>query len=243
MKNRMLRQLYMLKRILIKFKSQISNAKGKITGLFSHYKSREICRYSPRTSKKLIVTYMVGGLLLFNVTIGYATTNRIKPDFQRDWLDKIQKNTPGLVLLKGEIIGINETEILMNSLTSNKEIYRLKLGPNTRFFCNGIDSQWEALLPVAPGAYFEAQVLVDGQKEAIAVSGFYFGEECVVKKCYQNQEKLVVELISVISEEIYTYQVNEGARLPRDNFWKEEGQVVYILYNEQEEIRAVFLPD
>ena len=180
--------------------------------------------------------------MFFNVTIGYGTTERIKPDFQRDWsdLDKIQKNTPGLVLLKGEIIGINATEILINSLTREEEIYRLKLGPNTKFFCNGIDSQWEALLTVAPGAYFEARVLVDDEKEAIAVSGFYFGEECVVKKCYQNQEKLVVELISVISEEICTYSVNERARLPGDNYWKQEGQVVYILYNEREEIRASF---
>lgn len=238
--------LYTFKKVLSKALTiQIQDKSGETIRLFAPSESREIGRNNSYLFKKLIALYIVGGLLFFNVTIGYGTTERIKPDFQRDWsdLDKIQKNTPGLVLLKGEIIGINATEILINSLTRDKEIYRLKLGPNTKFFCNGIDSQWEALLPVAPGAYFEARVLVDDEKEAIAVSGFYFGEECVVKKCYQNQEKLVVELISVISEEICTYSVNERARLPGDNYWKQEGQVVYILYNEREEIRAVFLPD
>lgn len=240
----MLTLIYRLKKVLRKWRFQISD-RSELTGLFSLFQSRKISPDNHLLSKKLIAMSIVSGLLLFNVTTGSATTERIKPDFQRVWsdLDKIQKNIPGLVLLKGEVIGINSTEILINSLTRDNEIYRLKLGPNTRFFCNGIDSQWEALLPVAPDAYFEAQVLVNAQKEAIAVSGFYFGEECVVKRCYQIREKLVIELISVISEEIYTYPVNENARLPRDNHWKEEGQVVYILYNERKEIRAIFLPD
>lgn len=245
MKNRMLTQIYMLKKVLNKWRFQKSD-ESVTMGLFSPSQSGKIGPGNHLLSKKLIAMYIVSGLLLFfNVTTGSATTERIEPDFQRGWSDlaKIQKNIPGLVLLKGEVLGINSTEILINSLTRNNEVYRLKLGPNTRFYCNGIASQWEALLPVAPGAYFEAQVLVNGQKEAIAVSGFYFGEECVVKRCYQIQGKLVVELISVISEEIYTYPVNENARLPRDNYWKDEGQVVYILYNERKEIRAIFLPD
>lgn len=241
MKNRRLTLIYWFKKVLRKWRFQKSD-KNETTGLFSPSQSRKI---NHLLSKKMIAMYIVGGLLLFNVTAGYATTEQIKPDFQRGWSDlaKIQKNMPELVLLKGEVIGINSREILINSLTKDNEIYRLKLGPNTRFFCNGIDSQWEALLPVAPGAYFEAQVLVDGQKEAIAVSGYYLGEECVVKRCYQIRGKLVVELISVISEKTHTYPVNENARLPRENYWKEEGQIVYILYNERGEIRAIFLPD
>ncbi|MGE5604935.1 MAG: hypothetical protein ACM3YE_04495 [Bacteroidota bacterium] len=193
----------------------------------------------------LLLLLLVSGLLFLNVSNGSATTHGIKPDYQRDWsdLEKIKKNTPGLNLLKGEIIEINKIEIVMTSVTGNNEIYRLKLIPSTKFYCNGINSQWESLLPVAPGAYFEARVLVNGQMEALAVSAYYFGEECIVKRCYQNQGKLVVELISVISDENYIYPVSEAARLPREDNWKQEGQVVYILYNGLDEIRAVFLPD
>jgi len=246
LKNSILSLLYMWKKVLSKaLKLQIPDLKGEIIELFSRYQSRKTRGNKLRLSKKLIATYLVSGLLFLNITNGYATTERIKPDYQRNWsdLEEIQKSAPGLVLLNGEITEINVTEIFLSSITEQKESYRLKLVPNTRFFCNGVDTQWEALTPVAPGAYFEAQVLVNVHREAIAISAFYFGEECVVKKCYQKQGRLVVELTSVISEENYIYSVNEVARLPRDDNWKQEGQIVYILYNGLEEIRAVFLPD
>ncbi len=246
MRSHMLSLLYIFKKVLGKaFTSQKPDANSEIIGLFSISESRNICRNNQRLFKKLITAYIVSGLMFLNVTNGYATTQRIKPDYYRNCsdLEKAQKNAPDLVLLKGEIIGLNPTEISINSLSGDNKIYRLKLVPNTRFFCNGMNSQWQALLPVAPGAYFEAQVLINVQREAIAVSAFYFGEECVVKKCYQSQRKLVIELISVISEENYTYPVSEKARLPRGDDWKQEGQIVYVLYNGLEEIRAVFLPD
>lgn len=195
--------------------------------------------------KKPIFSLIVMGFLFTYVNCGLATTQRIKPDYDRNRMDfeDISKTRPGSILFTGEIIGINQAEIVLKLLTADNTVCRFRLNPNTKFFCNGISSQWETLKPVAPGAYFEAQVLVDGQMEALAVNGFYYGEECIVKKCYRNQGKLVMELISVISWENFTYGVNERARLPQDEDWKEEGQVVYVLYNGTREIRAVFLPD
>lgn len=195
--------------------------------------------------KKPIFSLVVMGLLVAHVSCGFATTQRFRPDYEKNQLcfENISKNRPGSILFTGEIIGINEAEILLKLLTGDTGVYRFKLNPNTKFFCNGISSQWEALKPIAPGAYFEARVLVNGHMEALAVNGFYYGEECIVKKCYQNQGKLVMELISVITWENLTYYVNERARLPQGENWKEEGQVVYILYNGTEEIRAVFLPN
>lgn len=246
MKKYRLLLLYMLRKVLNKaFTPQISDVNWVNIRFFSTYESREICPNISRLVKKYIVIFIVSGLFILKINNGYATTQRTGPDYQRNCLDleMVQKNTPGLVLLKGEICKINSTEILMTSLSGDNKLYRLKLVSNTRFFCNGIESQWEALLPVVPGAYFEAQVLVNAQREAIMISAFYLGEECVVKKCYQNKGKLIVELISVISDENYSYPLNETARLPTGDNWKQEGQIVFVLYNRLEEIRAVFLPD
>ncbi len=193
--------------------------------------------------KRILI--LVFGLLLLKSTNGYATTHPIKPDYQknRSEFENIQKSIPGSILLKGEIIGINHMEILVTPLTANTDIYRLKLVKNTKFYCNGTDSGWEALMPVAPEAYFEAQVIVNGQTEAIAVNAFYYGEECIIKKCYLNYGRLTFELISVLSEEVFISPVAKDARLPSGESWMKEGQVVYILLNEEEEIRAGFLPD
>lgn len=195
--------------------------------------------------KNRILWTIIIGVLLLKATNGYATTHTVKPDYQknRSEFESIQKSAPGMVLLKGEIIGINHAEILINPFTNNKEINHFKLIKGTKFFCNGIDSQWEALTPVAPGAYFEAQVIVNPKMEVIAVNAFYYGEEFVIKKYYQNQGKLILELNSVLSEWNFAYPVNQDARLPSGECWKQEGQVVYILFNGLEEIRAVFLPE
>ena len=195
--------------------------------------------------KKLIFWLVVMGLLFAHVSCGWATTQRIKPDYERNRQDfeGVSKNISGLFLLTGEIIGINRAEILVKLFTADNAVYRLKIKQDTKFYCNGVSSQWETLRPIAPGAYFEAQLLVNGQMETLAVEGYYYGEECIVKKCYQDQGKLVMELISAISGENFTYQVDERARLPRFEHWKEEGQVIYILYNRTKEIRAIFLPD
>lgn len=195
--------------------------------------------------KKWILWLTVSGLLLLYVTDSYATTQRIKFDYQKNCseFERVQKNASSSILLKGEIVGINLEEILINPSTVNNEIYHLKLTPSAKFFCNGILSQWEALTPVAPGAYFEAQILVNRQNEVIAVNADYYGEECIIKKCCRNQEKLIFELVSVLSEETFSCQVNQEARLPAGESWRQEGQIVFILFNCRDEIRAVFLPD
>ncbi len=195
--------------------------------------------------KNRFCSLIICGALLLNVTYCQATTERIKADYHYNWseFESLQKSVPGLAVLKGEIVGIDHAAILINSFNKTNGIDQFKLNRDTKFFCNGFESQWQALTPVAPGAFFEAQVLVNGQKDVIAVNAFYDGEECVIRSCYQNQGRLVVEVISVYSEEILSYPVNQDARLPSSDIWRQEGQVVYILYNGREEIRAVFLPD
>lgn len=196
--------------------------------------------------KKWILWLIVTELPLLFITNGYATTERVRPVYQRNCseFERIQRNVPDLILLKGEIVGINREGISVQPLTVDNGIYQLKLAQNTKFFCNGIPSQWEALKPVAADAYFEAQLLVNREKtEVIAVNAYYYGEECVIKNCFRNQGKLTVELVSVHSEATFSYPVNQAARLPAGENWRREGQVVYILFNCQEEIRAVFLPD
>lgn len=186
---------------------------------------------------------IVLGLMLLIFTNGYACQS-VKPDYRRNYseIDEITKNYPGLITVEGEIVGINHQEILVSPLPYGNSIYRLKLISDTKLFCNGAVSQWEALKPVAPGAYFEAEVLTNGQT-AIAVNAFYYGDECVIKRCYRNQDQLVLELYSVLSDRLSIYPVNRAARLPSGKNWLQEGQVIYILLGERGEIRAVYLPD
>lgn len=195
--------------------------------------------------EKRIITLVIIGLLILKGTNGYATTVPVKPDYQRNHteFERLHKSAPDSVLLKGEIIDINHHEVVVNPYNEKDDVYRLKLVRDTKFYCNGIGSEWEALIPVAPEAYFEARIIINGQTEVIAVNAFYYGEECIVGKFFQNQGKSIIELISALSEEVFVAQVNQNARLPKGENWKQEGQIVYILFNEEEEIRAVFLPD
>lgn len=185
------------------------------------------------------------GCLLIMTANGYATVDPVKPDYKknRSEFETIRLSNPGSVVLEGEIIGIDCDEILITQSTAGNDVLRLKLVQGTKFYCNGTDSEWEALKPVAPKAYFEAQVLMNMRTEAIAVNAFYYGEECIVKKCFQNQGQLFLQLASALSEEVFTYPVAKEARLPLDESWRQTGQAVYILFNGEEEIRAVFLPD
>lgn len=194
---------------------------------------------------RILLELILVGCLLIKATNGYATIDPIKPDYEknRSEFENIRLNNPNSVVLQGEIIGIDDDEILITKSTAGKDVLRLKLVQETKIYCNGTDSEWEALKPVAPKAYFEAQVLMNMQTEAIAVNAFYYGEECIVKKCFQNQGQLFLQLNSALSEEVYTYPVAKEARLPLGESWSQAGQTVYILFNGAEEIRAVFLPD
>lgn len=194
---------------------------------------------------RILIKLIVAGWLLLMTTNGYATIEPVKPDYRknRSEFENIRINNPGSVLLEGEIIGINHWEILIIPLTAKNDIFRLKLAQETKFYCNGIDSEWVALKPVAPEAYFEAQVLMNGETEVIAVNAFYYGKECIVNKSFQGQDQLFLELIAALSGEVFVSPVAKEARLPLGEGWRQAGQVIYVLFNREEEIRAVFLPD
>jgi len=175
---------------------------------------------------------------------GFASQT-VKPDYQknRSEFEFIKKTSVNPVLLKGEIIGINQREIVLSTSTGNEGEYHLRLVPDTKFFCNGVISRWEALRLVAPKAFFEGEVLVNERGEVIAINAFYYGEEGVIKKIGYERGRQYLQLFSIASEAIIKLAITPGARLPAGESWKREGQVVFILYNAQQEIRAVYLPD
>ena len=195
---------------------------------------------------RILFKLIIAGWLLFKTITGYATIVPIRPDYEKNHSEfkYIQLTNPGSVLLKGEIVGINHGEILLNPLTANNnDFFRLKLVRETKFYCNGTVSKWTALTPVAPEAYFEAQILMNRETEAIAVNAFYYGEECIVNRSYHNQGQLFLELISALSGEVFVSPVTKEARLPLGEGWKQTGQVVYVLFSDENNIRAVFIPD
>jgi hypothetical protein len=195
---------------------------------------------------RILFKMIVFGWLLFKAVNGYATITPVKPDYEKNYFEfkSIQLNNPDSILLKGEIVGINHGEILINPLiANNNDFFRLKLVQETIFYCNGTVSDWTALTPVAPEAYFEAQVLMNRKKEAIAVNAFYYGEECIINRSYQNQDQLFLELTSALSGEIFVSPVTNKARLPLGKGWKQTGQVVYVLFSDGSNIRGVFIPD
>ncbi|NLW48975.1 MAG: hypothetical protein GXY86_16805 [Firmicutes bacterium] len=196
--------------------------------------------------KPILFKLIVFVWLLFKPINGYATIAPVKPDYEKNYSEfkSIQLNNPGSVLLKGEIVGINHGEILINPLTDNSnDFFRLKLIRETKLYCNGTVSEWAALTPVAPEAYFEAQVLMNRETEAIAVNAFYYGEECIVNRSYQNQGQLFLELISAHSGETFVSPLTKEARLPLNEGWMQTGQAVYVLFSDKNSIRGVYIPD
>ncbi|NLY73934.1 MAG: hypothetical protein GX075_01355 [Firmicutes bacterium] len=194
--------------------------------------------------KELCWWFWVLSMLLAIGSNGLAS-QAVKPDFQKNRaeFELIRKTSIDPLLLKGEIIGINQREIVLNPLIGNEGAYHLQLVPDTKIFCNGVISQWEALRPVAPKAFFEGEALVNERGEVIVVNAFYYGEECVIEKFGYERGRQYLHLFSLTSEENIKLAITPGARLPTGESWKRDGQVVFILYNDQQEIRAVFLPD
>lgn len=153
--------------------------------------------------------------------------------------DYYHSSVEGLREIYGEIIGITPLQV---NVDMGAFYCKFKLSSRIRIYCNGMAANWEALLPITKDARFEAKILVNKQNEVVRLEGFYKGEECVIQSWHWDQGRLKLELVSVETQKLNFAFLSKNPRLP-DGQWLSSEQVVYILYNRQGEIRAIFLPD
>lgn len=116
-----------------------------------------------------------------------------------------------------------------------------KISRNARFFCNGLEASWNALLPVTDTAYFEAMVYINTEGEVCLVNGFYYGFEGIIQDYQYVQGRLKLTLLQPESGETGIYWVDSRARLPEGSDWLQKEQGLFFLYNSNREIRGIFL--
>jgi hypothetical protein len=179
-------------------------------------------------------------ILFLNASAGsaaYSTQN--SSDQSNLWEMKTHTAGSGMVEIYGEVEAISATEVLVN--TGTRE-YQLPLGSRTKIFCNGLPALWLALRPVTSEAFFEAKVQINPQNEVVSITGVYWGEICVLNCWRWEQDKLYLKLAAPDSGRTYWRMVSPRAKIPKIN-WLAEDVEIYVLYNYQQNIRAVFLPE
>jgi hypothetical protein len=179
-------------------------------------------------------------VLTFCLLSGQAgATVRLEVNYSRNMveLSRLKESNPGAFEIYGEIIAISQAEIKLRTFETIK-IYRLT--PATRIFCNGQPAFWKALLPVTDGAFFEARLIVAGDR-VIAADAFYYGEEAVINGWEHTGGELRIYLSSLTGERSGVYVVVPNANLPATGQWLENGRIVFVLYGIQGRIRGVFL--
>ena len=141
--------------------------------------------------------------------------------------------------LEGEIIAITDSRV---SIRNQQGVYQLKLADGARLYCNGLLSSWRALRPVTDRAFFEARLLLNSAHQVVMLKGEYQGTEAVINGlCWQPGLQLVLFLPD--TQEVTVRSVAANAIMPPGDRWRSNGQAVYVLYNFQGAIRAIFLPD
>ena len=140
----------------------------------------------------------------------------------------------------GEITGITPTQVILNQ-SGKSTLWRLT--PETRIYCNGLPAVWKALLPVTHQSFFEARIELGARREATAIHGFYQGEICVLKDWRSRTDgTLEVELTGADSGITRWRCLAPGARAPQASWLAGESEI-YVLYNQNEAVRGVYLPD
>jgi hypothetical protein len=152
---------------------------------------------------------------------------------------KVPSSQPDMVEIHGEVVDITAIEV---SIDNGVQKYQLPLAANAQIFCNGLPAVWLALRPVTPEAFFEAKIRVNQQNEVVYIAGMYQGEICVLRCWRLEQDKLFLKLSAADSGQTFWRMVEPHAKLPGVD-WLEEDIEIYVLYNNQRNIRAVFLPE
>lgn len=146
-----------------------------------------------------------------------------------------------MVEIYGDVTAISATEISIN--TGTRE-YHLPFAPRVQIYCNGLPAVWLALRPVTPEAFFEAKILINRQNKVVFVTGAYWGEICILKCWRMERGNLFLKLSNVDADfgRSYWRMVEPDAKIPKIN-WLGEDIEIYVLYNYQRNIRAVFFPE
>jgi len=179
-------------------------------------------------------------IVFLNTSAGlavWATPNSKGPSYL--WEMNAPLAGPGMVEIYGEVTAISATKV---SIDTGTRKYDLPLAPRTQISCNGLPSVWFALRPVTPEAFFEAQILINHQNEVVYINGMYLGEVCVLQSWRMEDDTLYLKLTGADNGQTCWRMVAPQAKIPQTN-WLAEDIEIYVLYNYNQNIRAVFFPE
>ena len=141
--------------------------------------------------------------------------------------------------ITGEIEAITSETIRISCDGISKE-YPLASG--IKIICNGVTATWKSLTPITSEAFFEATISIDDTDHVVMIDGFYQGEECIIQGWFYNGGQFNLQLQPIEKTGLFCKAVKKGATLP-ENGWLHAGQLVFVVYNREGEIRGVYLPD
>ncbi|HBE77444.1 MAG TPA: hypothetical protein DDW65_06620 [Firmicutes bacterium] len=153
--------------------------------------------------------------------------------------------------IQGEIIEINAGTVTLYTSGIN---FQFRLAAQAKFYCNGYSACWQALRPVTSNAFFESRTIINERNEVIFIEGFYIGEECIIDGWQKIDGALYLRLLSVEREQeeekekdqeqgkIRWTCVSGSALFPKED-WLIVGQLIFVLYDRENKIRRVYLPD
>ncbi len=169
-------------------------------------------------------------------------SERISVDYQSNVREiaRIQAAFPGGRQVQGEIVGIDRNAVILRTASGPS---RYPLASRVQCYSNGQAALWQALLPVTPSAFYEARALLDADNEVVLLNGYYDGGEFLVQGWEQTRDGYRVTLEPADGGTAATYAFNRQATLPAGTGWLQEGQVLFVLFDFDKAIRAVYLPD
>lgn len=179
-------------------------------------------------------------ILFLNASAGLDACPTQNSNDQSSHLE--MKTTPvesGLTEIYGEVVAISATDV---SIDTGTRKYQLPLAPQAQIFCNGLPAIWLALRPVTPEAFFEVKILINQENAVVSIAGAYRGEICILQCWRLEQDKLFLKLTAADSGQTCWRMVAPHAKIPKIS-WLAEDIELYVLYNYQRNIRAVFFPE
>lgn len=148
-------------------------------------------------------------------------------------------HSPEIPEITGEIESITSdtVRIIHDGLVN---VYPFSSG--TKIICNGAPATWRSLIPITSEAFFEATLSLDNKGRVLMIDGSYQGEEGVIRGWFYYAGQLNLQIHPIEKKQLFCKTVKKGARLPRKG-WLHDGQLVFMVYDRNGQIRAVYLPD
>lgn len=178
-------------------------------------------------------------LLFFIIFLLATNSSLVTSASQNSAKDKDQQLIQRAHQIDGEITTINGDFI---TVLKSGISFKLKIAPKVKIICNNQPSSWMALRPITSQAFFDGRIVLNELNQVILIDGYYKGEECIIKKWRLNKKLISICISSITNEQEKWRIVLADARLPVEQ-WLDVGQVIYVLYNRDNQIRAVYLPD